>query len=77
MIEKEETMEDENKAKKDEALEHLRKIAEGMIGLAGIVGESVTEIFNKVMTQVSEKKNKCECGEDHPEEGDNPENQGQ
>jgi hypothetical protein len=64
-------MEEENKDKKDEALEHLRKIAEGMIGLAGIVGESVTEVFNKVMTQVSEKKSKCECGEENTDQTNN------
>jgi hypothetical protein len=67
-------MEDETKAKKDEALEHLRKIAEGMIGLAGIVGESVSDIFNKVMTQVADKKNHCESGDEHTDQDntDNP-----
>ena len=52
-----------DKDKMDLAMEHLRKMAEGFMGLMGVIGEEVTGFVNKAVSEAKEHthmhKDKC------------------
>jgi len=47
-----------DKEKMDLAMEHLRKMAEGFMGLMGVIGEEVTGFVNKAVSEAKEHKHK-------------------
>jgi DNA-binding ferritin-like protein (Dps family) len=55
-----------DKEKMDQAMEHLRKMAEGFMGLMGVIGEEVTSFVNKAVSEAKEHKHKHKekCHED-------------
>jgi hypothetical protein len=47
-----------DKEKMDLAMDHLRKMAEGFMGLMGVIGEEVTSFVNKAVSEAKEHKHK-------------------
>jgi hypothetical protein len=45
-----------DKDKMDQAMEHLRKMAEGFMGLMGVIGEEVTGLVNKAVSEAKDHK---------------------
>lgn len=45
-----------DKDKMDQAMEHLRTMAEGFMGLMGVIGEEVTGFVNKAVSEAKGHK---------------------